>query len=158
MLHAKTLSPLADYPAELVVRSSYEPEQPGCRVSRQAAIEVQFVTDLADVVLVTLPKNAAVTAEQAAADLQLTVFAVPTDVYSWVVAQKNLEQLLRYLGQQADLSTGQQSALSGCRLGETGGEAAATIIFASGALAGAAATSLQLCQSTTGIVVIFARH
>lgn len=100
VLHAKTLSPLADYPAELVVRSSYEPEQPGCRVSRQAAIEVQFVTDLADVVLVTLPKNAAVTAEQAAADLQLTVFAVPTDVYSWVVAQKNLEQLLRYLGQQ----------------------------------------------------------
>lgn len=100
VLHAKTLSPLADYPAELVVRSSYEPEQPGCRVSRQAAIEVQFVTDLADVVLVTLPKNAAVTAEQAAADLQLTVFAVPTDVHSWVVAQKNLEQLLRYLGQQ----------------------------------------------------------
>jgi aspartokinase/homoserine dehydrogenase 2 len=100
VLHAKTLSPLADYPAELVVRSSYEPEQPGCRVSRQAAIEVQFVTDLADVVLVTLPKNAAVTAEQAAADLQLTVFAVPTDVHTWVVAQKNLEQLLRYLGQQ----------------------------------------------------------
>ncbi len=60
------------------------------------------------------------------------------------------------LGQQEDLSTGQQSALSGCCLGETGGEAAATIIFASGALAGAAATSLQLCQSTTGIVVIFA--
>ncbi len=100
VLHAKTLSPLADYPAELVVRSSYEPEQPGCRVSRQAAIEVQFVTDLADVVLVTLPKNAVITAEQAAADLQLTVFAVPTDVHSWVVAQKNLEQLLRYLGLQ----------------------------------------------------------
>lgn len=100
VLHAKTLSPLADYPAELVVRSSYEPEQPGCRVSRQAAIEVQFVTDLADVVLVTLPKNAAVTAEQAAADLQLTVFAVPADAHSWVLAQKSLEQLLRYLGQQ----------------------------------------------------------
>jgi aspartokinase/homoserine dehydrogenase 2 len=100
VLHAKTLSPLADCPAELVVRSSYEPEQPGCRVSRQAAIEVQFVTDLADVVLVTLAKNAAVTAEQAAADLQLTVFAVPADTHSWVVAQKNLEQLLRYLGQQ----------------------------------------------------------
>lgn len=100
VLHAKTLSPLADYPAELVVRSSYEPEQPGCRVSRQAAIEVQFVTDLADVVLVTLTKGIAITAEQAATDLQLTVFAVPTDAHSWVVAQKNLEQLLRYLGQQ----------------------------------------------------------
>jgi len=100
VLHAKTLSPLADYPAELVVRSSYEPDQPGCRVSRQAAIEVQFVTDLADVVLVTLAKGVAITAEQAATDLQLTVFAVPTDLHTWVVAQKNLEQLLCYLGQQ----------------------------------------------------------
>ena len=100
VLHAKTLSPLSDYAAELVVRSSYEPEQPGCRVSRQAAIEVQFVTDLADVLLVTVPKNTAISAEQAATDLQLTVFAVPGDDHSWVVAQKHLDVLLSYLGQQ----------------------------------------------------------
>jgi aspartokinase/homoserine dehydrogenase 2 len=100
VLHAKTLSPLADFNAELVVRSSYEPEQPGCRVSRQAAIEVQFVTDLADVVLVTFPKVHQVTAEQAAAALQSTVFAVPGDVSSWVVEQKNLDAVLSFLGQQ----------------------------------------------------------
>ena len=89
-----------DYAAELVVRSSYEPEQPGCKVSRQAAIEVQFVTDLTDVVLVTLPKSAVLKAEAVAASLQLTVFAVPGDHNSWVVAQKNLDVLLSYLGQQ----------------------------------------------------------
>ena len=100
VLHAKTLSPLQDYAAELVVRSSYEPEQPGCKVSRQAAIEVQFVTDLNDVVLVTLPKSALLKAEAVAASLQLTVFAVPGDHNSWVVAQKNLDVLLSYLGQQ----------------------------------------------------------
>ncbi len=100
VLHAKTLSPLHDYAAELVVRSSYEPEQPGCKVSRQAAIEVQFVTDLNDVVLVTLPKGVVLKAEVVAASLQLTVFAVPGDNNSWVVAQKNLDILLSYLGQQ----------------------------------------------------------
>lgn len=100
VLHAKTLSPLQDYAAELVVRSSYEPEQPGCKVSRQAAIEVQFVTDLADVVLVTLPKAVTLTANAVAATLQLTVFAVPGDANCWVVAQKNLDMVLSYLGQQ----------------------------------------------------------
>ena len=100
VLHAKTLSPLHEYAAELVVRSSYEPEQPGCKVSRQAAIEVQFVTDLNDVVLVTLPKGVTLQAEAVAASLQLTVFAVPGDNNAWVVAQKNLDILLSYLGQQ----------------------------------------------------------
>ena len=100
VLHAKTLSPLAEYAAELVVRSSYEPEQPGCRVSRQAAIEVQFVTDLADVVLVNLPKTSQLSAEQAAAALQITVFAVPGDQQRWVVEQKHLDLLLSFLGQQ----------------------------------------------------------
>lgn len=100
VLHAKTLSPFTEYAAELVVRSSYEPEQPGCRVSRQAAIEVQFVTDLADVVLVNVPKNSQVSAEQAATGLQLTVFAVPGDQLRWVVEQKNLDALLSFLGQQ----------------------------------------------------------
>ncbi|MCT6698824.1 bifunctional aspartate kinase/homoserine dehydrogenase II [Rheinheimera sp. 4Y26] len=100
VLHAKTLSPLQQHAADLVVRSSYEPEQPGCKVSRQAAIEVQFVTDLTDVVLVTLPKAVTLTANAVAAQLQLTVFAVPGDANCWVVAQKNLDILLSYLGQQ----------------------------------------------------------
>lgn len=100
VLHAKTLSPFSDYNAELVVRSSYEPEQPGCRVSQQAAIEVQFVTDLAEVVLVSVPKGAQLNAEQVAAALQFTVFAVPNDPDCWVVAQKHLDLLLSYLGQQ----------------------------------------------------------
>lgn len=100
VLHAKTLSPLQQHNAELVVRSSYEPEQPGCKVSRQAAIEVQFVTELTDVVLVTLPKGVARSAEAVAALLQFTVFAVPDDANCWLVAQKNLDPLLSYLGQQ----------------------------------------------------------
>lgn len=100
VLHAKTLSPLTEYAAELVVRSSYEPEQPGCRVSRQAAIEVQFVTDLPEVVLVNLPKASQLAAEQAASALQVTVFSVPGDSQSWVVEQKNLDLLLSFLGQQ----------------------------------------------------------
>ncbi|MBU2427964.1 MAG: bifunctional aspartate kinase/homoserine dehydrogenase II [Gammaproteobacteria bacterium] len=115
VLHAKTLSPLTDYVAELVVRSSYEPEQPGCRVSRQAAIEVQFVTDLADVVLVSFPKTTRVCAEQAAAALQCTVFAVPGDAQSWVVEQKNLDLLLSFLGQQQiypRVSTAQYQAIA----------------------------------------------
>lgn len=101
VLHAKTLNPLAQHPAELIVRSSYEPDQPGCRVSRQSAIEVQFVTDLADAVLLTLPAHCKVSPQQAAAALQFPVFAAPaTNCKQWLVAQKNLEVLLQFLGQQ----------------------------------------------------------
>jgi len=101
VLHAKTLNPLSRHPAELIVRSSYEPEQPGCRVSRQSAIEVQFVTDLPDVVLLTLPTNNQLTAQQCAAALQFSVFAAAgTQGRQWLVAQKNLEALLSFLGQQ----------------------------------------------------------
>lgn len=101
VLHAKTLHPLSRHPAELIVRSSYEPEQPGCRVSRQSAIEVQFVTDLPDVVLLTLPANCPLTASQSAAALQFPVFAAPgSHDRQWLVAQKNLDGLLSFLGQQ----------------------------------------------------------
>jgi aspartokinase/homoserine dehydrogenase 2 len=101
VLHAKTLSPLQDFHAELVVRSSYEPSQPGCRVSRQSAIEVQFVTDLADVVLVSLPSRCSLTAETVASTLQVAVFAAPNSQgKQWVLAQKNLEAVLDYLGQR----------------------------------------------------------
>ncbi len=101
VLHAKTLSPLQDFPAELVVRSSYEPSQPGCRVSRQSAIEVQFVTDLADVVLLSLPKQCDLAAATVASALQIAVFAAPgSQGKQWVLAQKNLDVVLTYLGQR----------------------------------------------------------
>jgi len=101
VLHAKTLTPLHDHPAELVVRSSYEPEQPGCRVSRQPGIEVQFVTDLPEVVLVTLPSNKTCQAAHAANVIQASVVAAPgSEGRQWLVAQKNLEALLSYLGSQ----------------------------------------------------------
>jgi aspartokinase/homoserine dehydrogenase 2 len=101
VLHAKTLSPLQDFHAELVVRSSYEPSQPGCRVSRQSAIEVQFVTDLADVVLLSLPRQCDLSAEVVASALQIAVFAAPgSQGKQWVFAQKNLEAVLTYLGQR----------------------------------------------------------
>jgi len=101
VLHAKTLSPLQDFHAELVVRSSYEPSQPGCRVSRQSAIEVQFVTDLADVVLLSLPRQCDLPAEVVASALQIAVFAAPgSQGKQWVFAQKNLEAVLTYLGQR----------------------------------------------------------
>jgi len=101
VLHAKTLSPLQDFHAELVVRSSYEPSQPGCRVSRQSAIEVQFVTDLADVVLLSLPSHCQLLATTVANALQVAVFAAPgSQGKQWVLAQKNLEVVLTYLGQR----------------------------------------------------------
>jgi aspartokinase/homoserine dehydrogenase 2 len=101
VLHAKTLSPLQDFHAELVVRSSYEPSQPGCRVSRQSAIEVQFVTDLADVVLLSVPRHCDLTADVVASALQIAVFAAPgSQGKQWVFAQKNLEAVLTYLGQR----------------------------------------------------------
>lgn len=101
VLHAKTLSPLQDFHAELVVRSSYEPSQLGCRVSRQSAIEVQFVTDLADVVLLSLPSQCRLLATTVANALQVAVFAAPgSHGKQWVLAQKNLEAVLTYLGQR----------------------------------------------------------
>lgn len=101
VLHAKTLNPLKEHPAELVVRSSYEPDQPGCRVSRQSAIEVQFVTDVADVVLVTLPATNSIAAAQAANALQFSVYEAPgAQGKQWIVAQKNLDALLHFLGSQ----------------------------------------------------------
>lgn len=101
VLHAKTLGPLQDFHAELVVRSSYEPSQPGCRVSRQSAIEVQFVTDLADVVLLSVPRHCDLTADVVASALQIAVFAAPgSQGKQWVFAQKNLEAVLTYLGQR----------------------------------------------------------
>ena len=101
VLHAKTLSPLLDAPAELIVRSSFEPNHPGCKVSQQAAIEVQFLTDLTQAALVTVPDNCKLTAAAVASALQITVFAAPKALNQWIVASHQVDTLLSYLaGQQ----------------------------------------------------------
>lgn len=100
VLHAKTLSPLVDLPADLIVRSSFDPSHPGCKVSQQAAIEVQFLTDLTQAALITLPAHCALTAQDVASALHITVFAAPGSAHQWVVASAQVDILLSYLASQ----------------------------------------------------------
>ncbi|WP_337842184.1 bifunctional aspartate kinase/homoserine dehydrogenase II [Rheinheimera sp.] len=100
VLHAKTLSPLLDAPADLVVRSSFNPEHPGCKVSQQSAIEVQFLTDIQQAALVSLPAHCALNAADLAAQLQQPVIAAPGKAQQWLVPAAVVDPLLSILASQ----------------------------------------------------------
>lgn len=100
VLHAKTLSPLIQWPAELIVRSSFKPEHPGCKVSQQNAIEVQFLTDAADVALLTLPARCFLNASDYAAKLQQSIVALPNQSQQWLVPGAVVDTLLSCLAKE----------------------------------------------------------
>lgn len=92
ILHARTLAPLAGTETTLKVRSSYQPEEPGCHLvqlasGRQQLVQQGFITELADVTLLTLHLDTAITAEQLALELQQPVIALPQqgDNQSWLL-------------------------------------------------------------------------
>ncbi|EGM76568.1 aspartokinase [Rheinheimera sp. A13L] len=106
VLHPKTFIPLQGRSVELVVRSSFEPEKTGSSICRQYSPEVQFVTDLDEVKLVTVLPGNRIRAEQVASALQFIVYAVPgTNGEQWIVSEKNLGALLHFLNSQNVSST-----------------------------------------------------
>ncbi len=101
VLHARTLSPLTGTDTALLVRSSYEPAQAGCRVVQQDALAQGFVTELANVTLLTLHQDVAVTAAGLALELQQPVIALPQqgDNLCWLLPTAYAEQALAWLAE-----------------------------------------------------------
>lgn len=99
VLHARTLSPLTGSATVLQVRSSYQPQHPGCRVVQHDDIAQRFITELNDVTLLTLHPDSAVSAQTLALELQQPVIALPQqgDNLCWLLPAACAEQALAWL-------------------------------------------------------------
>ncbi|GAA0551057.1 bifunctional aspartate kinase/homoserine dehydrogenase II [Rheinheimera aquimaris] len=99
VLHARTLAPLSGTQTALRVRSSYEPQLPGCRVVQQVAGRQSFITELNDVTLLTLHSDIALSAERLALELQQPVISLPQqgDNLCWLLPTACAEQALACL-------------------------------------------------------------
>lgn len=102
VLHARTLSPLTGTATALQVRSSYQPQYQGCTVAQQDVTAHNFITELADVTLLTLHQDNAVSAAALALELQQPVIALPQqgDNYNWLLPTAYAEQALAWLAQK----------------------------------------------------------
>ena len=102
VLHARTLSPLTGTTTALQVRSSYQPQYQGCTVVQQDVAAHNFITELADVTLLTLHHDNAVTAAALALELQQPVIALPQqgDNHNWLLPTAYAEQALAWLAQK----------------------------------------------------------
>lgn len=99
VLHARTLSPLTGMATALLVRSSYQPQHPGCKVVQQDGRAQNFITELTDVTLFTLHQDSAVSAAILALELQQPVIALPQqgDNYNWLLPTACAEHALAWL-------------------------------------------------------------
>lgn len=104
VLHARTLAPLSGTETALRVRSSYEPQLPGCWVVPQVGGTQSFITELNDVTLLTLHSDITVTAERLALELQQPVIELPQqgDNLRWLLPAVCAEQALACLA-EADI-------------------------------------------------------
>lgn len=99
VLHARTLSALEQSCTELEVRSSFTPEKAGCRVVAETNLQAEFITELADIVLLHIPQAAAVSATQLALQLQQPVVALPDDgeYQQWLVRAATADEAVTLL-------------------------------------------------------------
>ncbi|WP_333606471.1 bifunctional aspartate kinase/homoserine dehydrogenase II [Arsukibacterium sp.] len=100
VLHARTLAPLTAVGAELVVRSSFSPQQSGCRVKPQAARR-HFITELNCACLVSFHDQIALSATQLSLQLQQPVIELPHTGtgQSWLLPKAALPAALAALQQ-----------------------------------------------------------
>ena len=99
VLHARTLSALSGRDTTLLVRSSYQPDQAGCKVVQHEANAQNFITELADVTLLTLHQDNQISAAALALELQQPVIALPQqgDNHNWLLPTVCAEQALAWL-------------------------------------------------------------
>lgn len=95
VLHARTLAPLTAVGAELVVRSSFSPEQSGCRVQPQASRR-HFITELSDACLISFHDPIALSSAQLSLQLQHPVIELPHTGagHSWLLPKAALSAAL----------------------------------------------------------------
>lgn len=100
VLHARTLAPLTAVGAELVVRSSFSPQQSGCRVQPQAARR-HFITELKCACLISFHDQIALSAAQLSVQLQQPVIELPHTGtgHSWLLPEVALAAALTALQQ-----------------------------------------------------------
>lgn len=77
VLHAKTLAPLQNSHTRLEVRSSFRPEQPGCQIVPQQECTASFITDLPDMVLLSVHDTHGYDADWLARELFQPVVNLP---------------------------------------------------------------------------------
>ncbi|QBL10183.1 bifunctional aspartate kinase/homoserine dehydrogenase II [Rheinheimera sp. D18] len=102
VLHARTLSPLTNGNTELIVRSSFEPQLAGCKVTQRAAQQQGFITELQNVSLLTLHQANRSSAAELSLQLQQPVIALPQlgENISWLLPTGATESALAYLNKQ----------------------------------------------------------
>lgn len=102
VLHARTLSALTDTNTTLLVRSSFTPDHQGCSVIQQAPAQ-GFITELADVTLLSLHPTSRINAEQLALQLQQPIVALPPqqDSQNWLVPAAVADVAWDYLADRA---------------------------------------------------------
>ncbi|SDZ96074.1 homoserine dehydrogenase [Alkalimonas amylolytica] len=76
VLHARTLAPLYNSQTQLQVRSSFEPARPGCQILPDASCQASFVTDLKQMVLLSVHDLHGFDAHWLAAELQQPVVSL----------------------------------------------------------------------------------
>lgn len=106
VLHARTLAPLAGGNTRLLVRSAIHPGQGACEVVANAAVQ-DFLTSLAQVRLVSLPRCPQLSAAALADQLQSPVVVLPQQGTSadesgqrWLISAAAWPQALSLLQQQ----------------------------------------------------------
>ena len=101
VLHARTLSPLAGTDISLKVCSSFEPAGQGCKVTERAQAQ-GFITELADVTLLTLHPDAAASSASLALQLQQPVIALPRhgENLCWLLPAACAEVALNWLAER----------------------------------------------------------
>ncbi|MCH8537417.1 MAG: bifunctional aspartate kinase/homoserine dehydrogenase II [Alkalimonas sp.] len=77
VLHARTLAPLQNSQTRLEVRSSFQPERTGCQIVPQQDCTASFVTDLSQMVLLSVHDTHGYDADWLARELQQPVVNLP---------------------------------------------------------------------------------
>lgn len=99
VLHARTLSPLHNSQTKLLVRSSFEPEHSGCHILPDADCLASFVTDLHDMVLLSMHQLHGLNASWLANALHQPVIALPQscDAHVWLLPARVADEAVQLL-------------------------------------------------------------
>jgi aspartokinase/homoserine dehydrogenase 2 len=100
VLHARTISPLAQTGCQLFVRNSFRPEAKGCKINEQASRQF-FLSELPPVQLVSFHRHSGVHVKDAADLCKEMVIALPSDdeKLHWLVATSAVPVVIHYLQQ-----------------------------------------------------------
>ena len=101
VLHARTLAPLYNSQMQLQVRSSFEPTRPGCQIVPDASCQASFVTDLQQMVLLSVHDLHGFDAHWLATELQQPVVTLQQSEQGnlWLLPAKVADRAVQLLAE-----------------------------------------------------------